>query len=97
MVCPRVVTRLAPEGPKPPGCPGGAVFIRRQVGPWPAASLEAADANGDDRLDVSDPTFLLNYLFHGTTAPPDPGPAPGACGAGPPGASLSCEAYDVCR
>ena len=56
----------------------------------PALSMRRAWAG------VSDPSFLLNYLFYGRAPPPDPGPAPGACGDGPAGSPLSCIAFDAC-
>jgi hypothetical protein len=68
----------------------------------PPRCLDAADANDDGALDVSDAIFLLDYLFTGARPPPDPGPAPAACGLDP-GArgagrspSLGCETYDGC-
>lgn len=40
--------------------------------------LNACDANDDQKVDLVDPVFTLNYLFLKGSAPPIPGPA--ACG-----------------
>ncbi len=39
--------------------------------------LDAADANGDERIDVADPVYLIQYSFLGGQAPPAPFPQPG--------------------
>lgn len=44
-------------------------------GPW--GCLDRADANDDGRLNISDPIYLLDHIFLGGPAPPDPWPEPG--------------------
>lgn len=39
--------------------------------------LDAADTNDDGMLDISDPLYLIFYLFLGGTEPPEPFPNPG--------------------
>ena len=39
--------------------------------------MDAADANDDGRLDISDPLYTLLYLFAGSAPPPIPFPLPG--------------------
>jgi hypothetical protein len=41
------------------------------------ACKDAADANDDGRLDISDAVFTLEYLFSGTRKPLEPFPDPG--------------------
>ena len=41
--------------------------------------------------DITDPIFLLLYLFQGERAPPEPGPD--RCGVSPT-PSLGCKSYD---
>lgn len=53
----------------------------------PLGCLDAADANDDGSLDISDPVSLLQYLFGGGSPPPPPFPAPGADDSADP---LSC-------
>jgi hypothetical protein len=38
------------------------------------ACLDAADCNDDGTVDISDPIYLLGYLFLGGVAPPAPHP-----------------------
>ena len=38
---------------------------------------DAADANDDGVVDVSDGIFILDFLFNGGRAPPPPYPSPG--------------------
>jgi hypothetical protein len=52
----------------------------------------AADANSDDRLDIGDSIFLLDYLFLGANSPAEPFPQ---CGPGTGTGSLTCE-NDTC-
>jgi hypothetical protein len=62
--------------------------------------LNAADANGDSRMDISDGIFLINYLFRQGPPPPSPGSWPTPCGTSTRlearGFALGCEAYDTC-
>ncbi|MBN1441262.1 MAG: hypothetical protein JXA90_01070, partial [Planctomycetes bacterium] len=51
--------------------------------------LRAGDSNGDGDLNISDPIYLLAYLFLGGPAPPPPFPECGA--APPPPGELTCE------
>jgi hypothetical protein len=61
--------------------------------------LEAADAQNDGQIDVSDPLAILFHLFAGRALPP-PGPPGSPCGPDPdaPGSSrdLGCGRYDAC-
>jgi hypothetical protein len=43
---------------------------------------------------ISDPVYLLNFLFTGGDAPGAPF---GACGSDPTPDDLSCESYTACR
>jgi hypothetical protein len=66
----------------------------------PAECLSAADANGDFRVDLADPIYVVLFLFRQGAPPPDPGP-PGAaaCGPGPippAGKDLGCGSYSGC-
>lgn len=62
-------------------------------------SLECADsgdANDDGLVDLSDPIFLINYLFVPAAAAPPP-PSGGSCGADPTADSLvDCGAIGSC-
>ncbi|MEM7263017.1 MAG: hypothetical protein AAF488_13575 [Planctomycetota bacterium] len=49
--------------------------------------LDAADANDDDLTNVSDPLFILSFLFRGGDRPAPPFPA---AGTDPDGARLGC-------
>ena len=42
-----------------------------------AGCLESLDANDDVLVDVSDPVYLLDFLFRGGPEPPPPFPYPG--------------------
>lgn len=55
---------------------------------------DAADANDDSSIDVSDVISILGYQFNGTNPPPAPYPNCGVDPAG--GVSLGCEAYTSC-
>ena len=48
------------------------------LNPDRATCQDSSDTNDDGRIDVSDPVFLLNYLFLGGEAPPAPFPGRGA-------------------
>ena len=52
--------------------------------------LEACDVNGESGIEVSDPVYLLNYLFIAGPPPPDPFPA---CDAAP----VEDCAEDICN
>ena len=56
-----------------------AVSIARYLflGGTPPACMDAADSNDDGILDISDPVYLLFYLFIANSLPP-PEPFPGA-------------------
>ena len=63
--------------------------------------LDAANFNGDARLNVSDPVYLLNFLFSGGPPPPIPSPPIGGgahdCGSVPEGEpELGCAAFPPC-
>ncbi|MBI4604295.1 MAG: hypothetical protein HY721_20240 [Planctomycetes bacterium] len=53
--------------------------------------LDAADSNGDLRLDISDGIYTLLFLFAGGAPPPPPFPA---CGTEVEG--LGCERFEAC-
>lgn len=55
--------------------------------------LEAADANGDGLLDISDGISLLFYLYASGEAPPSPFPD---CGIAPVDASFPCDDHPSC-
>ena len=55
--------------------------------------LDAADANDDGELDLSDGIFTLNRLFLGGAAPPEPSEA---CGSDGTADELSCEIFTPC-
>ena len=61
---------------------------------------EAADANADGVLNLTDAVFLFDFLFRGGSAPPQPGAPPAPCGVDPDPlggpASLGCEVYNRC-
>lgn len=57
--------------------------------------LEAADADGDGALNLTDAIFILDFLFLGGLPPPEPGPTADPCGPG--SGSLPCETYSSCR
>lgn len=54
---------------------------------------EAADANGDGFLDISDGLYLLFYEFSGGASPPSPFPE---CGIAPVEAHFSCTEHPSC-
>jgi hypothetical protein len=54
---------------------------------------DAADANDDGRVDISDALYLLQYLFLGTRAPPDPF---SSCGSDPTPDGLGCARSALC-
>jgi hypothetical protein len=60
-------------------------------GSTPSTCLDAADANDDARVDISDVIYILNYLFLGGAPPPDPGP--NVCGTDPTIDLLGCRTY----
>ena len=62
----------------------------------PASSCQdAADADDDGRLNITDVVYSLSYQFLGT--PPPPAPGPGACGADPTADALPECGYDASR
>ena len=73
-----------------------------EAGDWDGAQacLEAADANNDGALNVTDPVLILNYLFLAGPPPSAPGPPPGPCGQDPdpPGSArdLGCQSAAGC-
>lgn len=58
-----------------------------------AECLDAVDANDDGELDISDPLWLVGYLFAGGAAPPEPFPG---CGSDPTPDGLGCASYGGC-
>jgi len=62
-------------------------------GGFPLGCQDAADANDDGRLDLSDAFYILQFLF--AEGPAIPAPA-GSCGPDPTLDALSCEKY-TCR
>jgi hypothetical protein len=50
--------------------------------------LDGADANDDSEIAISDPRFVLDYLFDG--GPPPPAPGPTVCGRDPTPDLLGC-------
>jgi len=66
----------------------------------PPGCADAADADDDGRLGVSDPVFLILFLFAGGPSPPPPGGGPAECGHDPIRAGgpdpLGCAAYAGC-
>ncbi len=57
--------------------------------------LDSADANDDGSVDISDPVYILFYLFAAGSAPPAPGSS--VCGADPTHDTLNCESYLSCE
>jgi hypothetical protein len=55
--------------------------------------LSSADSNDDGRLDISDVTATLSYLFIGGAKPPPP---LGTCGVDPTPDSLTCFSHRAC-
>jgi hypothetical protein len=60
-----------------------AVFDYLFLGGQEPACREAADANNDAMVEISDGIQLLGYLFLGSTPLAEPGPPPAPCGLGP--------------
>ena len=56
--------------------------------------MDAADANDDGSVDVSDVISILGYQFNGTNPPPAPYPNCGVDPAG--GTSIGCISYTSC-
>src|SRR5262249_22817969 len=54
---------------------------------------DAADVNDDGIVNISDPVYLLRFLFQGGPGPPPPFPV---CGADPTADSLGCASYTTC-
>ena len=55
--------------------------------------LQSADVDANGRLDLTDPLFLLGYLFR--NGPPPPAPF-ASCGPEDTRGDLSCELYPLC-
>jgi hypothetical protein len=53
--------------------------------------VDAADANDDGGVNLSDPVWIYNFLFQG--GPPPPAPGPTSCGPDPTADSLICLEY----
>jgi len=64
------------------------------------ACREAADADNDASIDLTDPIYLLSYLFLSGNPPAPPGAPLGPCGVDPdsPGSpgDLGCDSYGRC-
>jgi len=56
--------------------------------------LDAADADGNLQIELTDAIYILNYLFLSGNQPPEPGPD--ACGIGPT-PRLGCLKYNYCK
>ena len=72
------------------------IFLALQLyaGGEASTCLDAADADDDGDLDVSDVITVLDFLFRGRMAPAFPGPA--YCGPDPTGSdALTCAAYEA--
>ncbi|HVR74304.1 MAG TPA: VWA domain-containing protein, partial [Planctomycetota bacterium] len=54
---------------------------------------DAADANDDGKLDVTDPISIIGHLFQGGPPPPPPYPS---CGPDPTEDPLRCEESNLC-
>jgi len=63
------------------------VLGRLFLGEAEVPCLDAADANDDGEVDISDPVAILGYLFTGGTPLPPPQPEPGP---DPTGDGLGC-------
>jgi len=67
-----------------------------QGGPAPSCQ-EAADADDNGRLDLTDAIYLLEFLFRAGVPPPPPGPPGDDCpqeyGSAP---FLGCDRYNGC-
>ncbi len=62
-------------------------MLSYQFGGGSADCLDALDANDDGSIDISDPVYLLTFLFSGGAEPPAPFPA---CGEDPTADALDC-------
>ncbi len=56
--------------------------------------LDALDANDDGAVNISDPSYMLNYLFSSGRAPAAPG---AVCGVDPTADGLGCEKSSSCE
>ena len=68
------------------------LFPRTGSGTEPSCS-NSQDVNDDDTLDISDPVFLLTWLFGGAQQIPQPTQS---CGSDPTSGFLDCETYNAC-
>src|SRR2546427_10258414 len=69
------------------------------LGQVPPTCLDAADADGNNQLQLTDAVRILGYLFLGQAAPVSPGP-PGnnnPCGPDNDATHLGCETYTKCE
>ena len=94
-----VVCRVGVEQPAPLGRRADGITpvddvrpIRFEVG---GIRKDAADANDDGRLDVSDAIASLAYQFLGNVEIAAPGPL--ICGPDPSSDSLLCESFPPCE
>lgn len=55
--------------------------------------LDAADGTDDGQLNITDAVYILNFLFLGGSAPPEPH---GACGLDPTEDDLDCASFQSC-
>jgi len=55
--------------------------------------MDAADANDDGRVNLSDAVILLNHLYGGGSGPANPYPE---CGYDLTQDELECESYEAC-
>ena len=80
------------RGVSRPGHEGEA--SRRSQGQAGPTCLDAADADDSGALDISDPVYLLGFLFLGTSAPAEP---LRACGPDPTPDGLKCAVFRPCE
>ena len=77
-----------------------ALFTFLFLGTSRPSCQEAADADNDNRIAITDGIFTLDYLFLGGDSPPEPGSPLTPCGVDPDplGSSgdLGCESYSRC-
>jgi hypothetical protein len=77
-----------------------AVFDFLFLGGEAPGCMEAADANNDAEVQISDGIHFLGYLFLGTAAPAEPGPPPAPCGLDPDplgsDGDAGCQTYEGC-
>lgn len=72
-------------------------FLFGRDDPAVASCLEAADADNDDTINVTDAVVLLGFLFRdGRPLPPPGAPGSGPCGSDP-GDELGCTVFPGCR